>query len=131
MFNAFLLQRIAVPFALLFLAGVGASVFVTGLPPQLLWFYLAASLFTFVVYVVDKAAARNGTWRVPESKLHLLALVGGWPGAICGQQWLRHKSSKASFRSGLWLTVLANCAAFAGLFSQTGGAMLQSLLEAI
>ncbi len=94
-------------------------------------FYLAVSLFTFIVYAVDKSAANNGTWRVPESKLHLLAAVGGWPGAVLARHWLRHKSSKPAFRSVLWLTVVLNCAAFVGLFSATGAAMLQSVMAAV
>ncbi len=125
------LQRIAVPFALFFLTVVTATVWLVELPQQVLAFYLCLSLFTFIVYAVDKAAARNGTWRVPEAKLHLLAAVGGWPGALCGQQWLRHKSSKQPFRSLLWLTVVVNCIVFGGLFTRTGSAMLQSLLTAV
>ena len=125
------LQRVAVPFALIFLVAVAVAVWRAGVPQQVLAFYLGLSLFTFIVYAVDKAAARNGTWRVPEAKLHLLAAVGGWPGALCGQQWLRHKSSKQPFRSLLWLTVMLNCIAFGGLFTRTGDTMLQSLLASL
>jgi uncharacterized membrane protein YsdA (DUF1294 family) len=125
------LHRSAVLFAGLFLVGVATMVWWVGLPQQVLAFYLGLSLFTFIVYAVDKVAAKRGTWRVPEVKLHLLAVAGGWPGALCGQQWLRHKSSKQPFRSLLWLSVSINCVLFAGLFTQTGGAMLQSLLVVV
>jgi uncharacterized membrane protein YsdA (DUF1294 family) len=40
--------------------------------------------------------------------LHGLALLGGWPGAWFGQQILRHKSSKVSFRIAYWGTVALN-----------------------
>jgi len=46
----------------------------------------------------SKSAARKGAWRTQESTLHLLSLVGGWPGALVAQQKLRHKSKKQSFR---------------------------------
>lgn len=77
--------------------------------------YLAASIVCFVAYAVDKSAAVAGRGRVAESTLHLLGLAGGWPGAILAQQLLRHKSSKASFRSAFWGTVVLNVAAFLAL----------------
>jgi cold shock CspA family protein/uncharacterized membrane protein YsdA (DUF1294 family) len=67
--------------------------------------YLAASLIAFVVYAVDKSAAR---------------LAGGWPGALLAQQFLRHKSTKAEFRSVFWGTVIINVAGFVLLCSPIG-----------
>ncbi|MNP99281.1 hypothetical protein D3C85_119070 [compost metagenome] len=74
--------------------------------------YLALSVLTFAAYAFDKAAARAGRRRISERALHLLSLAGGWPGALLGQQWLRHKSVKADFRAVFWLTVLLNIAGF-------------------
>jgi uncharacterized membrane protein YsdA (DUF1294 family) len=70
--------------------------------------YLLLSAVTFVIYAIDKAAAKGNARRAPENTLHLLALLGGWPGALLAQHWLRHKSSKKSFRRVFWVTVLAN-----------------------
>jgi uncharacterized membrane protein YsdA (DUF1294 family) len=74
--------------------------------------YLMTSLSCFVAYAIDKSAARKGGWRTPERTLLLLGLVGGWPGALLAQQWLRHKTAKASFQRLFWCTVLANVAGF-------------------
>jgi uncharacterized membrane protein YsdA (DUF1294 family) len=79
--------------------------------------YLVASLVAFVTYARDKAAARRGEFRTPETTLHLMALAGGWPGALLAQQFLRHKSTKAGFRSVFWGTVLLNVTAFVVLCS--------------
>jgi len=87
--------------------------------------YLAASVVCFVVYVVDKSAAVAGRWRVSESTLIFLGLVGGWPGAIVAQQVSRHKSNKAAFRSAFWGSVVLNVLAFIALSSP-----LLSLLRA-
>ena len=66
---------------------------------------LALSLITFLLYRTDKRWAETKAWRVPESTLHLAALLGGWPGAYWGQQWFRHKTAKLSFRLVFWLTI--------------------------
>ena len=41
----------------------------------------------------------------------LLALIGGWPGALVAQQVFRHKSRKVVFQFALWTTVALNCGA--------------------
>jgi uncharacterized membrane protein YsdA (DUF1294 family)/cold shock CspA family protein len=73
--------------------------------------YTAVSVVTFLLYHGDKRAAQAHRWRVPESRLLLAGLLGGWPGAIVAQQTLRHKSAKASFRVAFWGTVVLNLGA--------------------
>ena len=114
----------------LFLLFVAASVAVGRLPPDILLLYLGASLVTFFMYFWDKSAARTGAWRTQESTLHLLSLLGGWPGALIAQQTLRHKSRKASFRAVFWLTVLVNCGLFIWLFTPSGSELLRRILAA-
>jgi uncharacterized membrane protein YsdA (DUF1294 family) len=77
---------------------------------HLLLLYFGASGITFLVYALDKSAARRDRWRTRESTLHLLSLIGGWPGALAAQQLLRHKSAKPSFQAVFWLTVAVNVA---------------------
>lgn len=95
------------------------------LPAMALPIALLLNLGTFFMYWVDKHAAQTGRWRTPENTLHLLGLLGGWPGAWWAQALLRHKSSKASFLAAYWATVALHCFVLAGfLFSP----QLQSLL---
>jgi uncharacterized membrane protein YsdA (DUF1294 family) len=86
------------------------------LPVLLLAFYSGASVIAFIVYAWDKSAAQRDEQRTPEKTLHMLALIGGWPGALLAQQVLRHKSSKAEFLRVFWVTVGINCAALAYLY---------------
>jgi uncharacterized membrane protein YsdA (DUF1294 family) len=72
--------------------------------------YAAMSLATFVAFAWDKSCARRGRRRVPENTLHLLELLCGWPGALAGQRWLRHKSAKLSYRIVLWAIVAVHVA---------------------
>jgi uncharacterized membrane protein YsdA (DUF1294 family)/cold shock CspA family protein len=117
--------------AAFFLIIVGVSVLTTKIPSLILALYIFGSLFTFIMYAVDKSAAKKGSWRTKESTLHLLSLAGGWPGALIAQQKLRHKSKKQSFRSVFWATVFLNCGAFFWLFTSTGAASLQSLIASV
>jgi uncharacterized membrane protein YsdA (DUF1294 family) len=71
--------------------------------------YAAMSVLTAIAYGWDKLCAKRGWSRVPEMRLHLLSLFGGWPGALVAQQVFRHKSSKKSFRAVFFLTVVLNC----------------------
>jgi uncharacterized membrane protein YsdA (DUF1294 family)/cold shock CspA family protein len=66
------------------------------------------SFFTFLAYIWDKHQARTGGWRTAENTLHLLALIGGWPGAYLAQRRLRHKSSKVSFLVVFWVIVVVH-----------------------
>lgn len=60
-------------------------------------FYGVMSAVAFCAYGIDKHQAARGKWRVPEWKLHLIELLGGWPGALAGQRAFRHKRRKVSF----------------------------------
>lgn len=87
------------------------------------WAYSLASALTFLAYALDASAARRRAWRTSSEKtLHMLALAGGWPGALMAQQVLRHKSSKAEFRAVFWATVMVNVAGFAFLANPYGQA---------
>lgn len=103
-----------------FLLLVLALCFFADLPFVVLVFYLLASFLSFVLYFLDKASAKKGNWRTPENKLHLVSLVGGWPGALFAQQLLRHKTVKAEFRLVFWLTVIINIGALIYLLSPYG-----------
>ncbi|WKE64263.1 cold shock and DUF1294 domain-containing protein [Gallaecimonas kandeliae] len=110
---------------LAFLALMGVS---QKAPAVLLGAYGLLSFLTFLAYGRDKWAAKKGRWRTQENNLHLLALAGGWPGAACAQYLFRHKSQKAEFRGGYWLTVALNIAALCWLlFSAKGAALLERL----
>ena len=88
------------------------SIFTHKIPAMLLIIYLALSLFTFVLYALDKSAARRDKWRTPEMTLHVFSIIGGWPGAMLAQQILRHKTHKQPFRFIFWITVALNISTF-------------------
>ena len=67
---------------------------------------LVMSFVTFLAYASDKGRAATGRRRIPERTLHLLAFLGGWPGAFLAQRQFRHKTQKVSFRIVFWIVVV-------------------------
>lgn len=65
-----------------------------------------SSFVAFFCYGWDKRQARLDRWRIPEQRLHLMSMIGGWPGAILGQKYFRHKTQKWIFKLMTSLSVL-------------------------
>ena len=107
--------------------GLAISVLTGKTPFTIAIAYVVMSIISFIAYAIDKSAAEKGRWRTQESTLHLMALIGGWPGAILGQMTLRHKSKKKAFRQVFWLTIILNIAGLVWLHTSSGSAFLQSL----
>ncbi|KAH7123653.1 hypothetical protein B0J11DRAFT_436035 [Dendryphion nanum] len=77
----------------------------TGSLLPLAWTGILSSV-TFLNYGYDKMQARNNEWRIRETSLHILELLGGWPGALAGQHFFQHKTRKTSFQFVFWTIVL-------------------------
>ncbi|MBJ9336354.1 DUF1294 domain-containing protein [Citrobacter portucalensis] len=75
--------------------------------PLVIWFLLA-NVLTLLLYGVDKMAARKDWHRVPESTLLVFGVVGGWGGAIAGQQIFRHKTQKQPFKTYFIISVIVS-----------------------
>ncbi len=99
------------------------------IPLQLIYLYAAMSAAAFFLYTKDKKAAEWGGWRTPERTLHIVSLLGGWPGAELAQSFLRHKSKKLSFRITYWITALINCGVLYWLITAEGQTWLRRLLQ--
>ena len=94
--------------------GLASVAFVAGvIPIVVLGLFFGASVLSYLMYGWDKSAAQNSRRRTPESHLHLMDLLGGWPGALVAQQQFRHKTKKPSFQWVFWLTVGMNLVACA------------------
>ncbi|WP_417392524.1 DUF1294 domain-containing protein [Gimesia sp.] len=124
-----LLSAPAVSFTLLFVGFLLVSVYFNRISWLVLIVYFAASFVTFFAYAWDKSAARRGKWRTTESNLHVLALAGGWPGALAAQRLLRHKSSKRNFLLVYWITVFLNVAAVGYLVWSGDAGFLNQLIN--
>lgn len=72
-----------------------------------MWLILA-NILTMALYGVDKMAARQAWRRVPESTLLMFGVVGGWVGAIAGQQIFRHKTQKQPFKTYFIISLIVS-----------------------
>lgn len=55
------------------------------------------NLIAFILYGVDKKKAERHAWRIPESTLILLAVIGGGLGAYSAMHVFHHKTKHPKF----------------------------------
>lgn len=70
--------------------------------PYAVWI-AALTVTTFAMYGFDKLLSKIGNVRTPEIILHLLAILGGFPGGWLGLILLRHKTN---FSKHVWIWVI-------------------------
>ena len=76
----------------------------------LLYYLIVINILTFAVYGIDKWKAKQGSWRISEATLLMLAVIGGTIGALLGMQVWRHKTMHLKFKYGLPLILLPQIA---------------------
>jgi uncharacterized membrane protein YsdA (DUF1294 family) len=64
-------------------------------------YLLAINVITYVTYGIDKWKAKRSKWRIPESKLLFMAVIGGSIGAWLGMKVWHHKTMHKKFKYGL------------------------------
>lgn len=73
---------------------------------NLYYYLIAINTITFLVYGLDKLKAKKGKWRIPESTLLLLAIIGGSIGAFLGMKVWHHKTMHKKFKYGIPLIII-------------------------
>lgn len=91
--------------------------------------YPFASSVSFWLYAVDKRSAVRERRRIPEARLHVVDLLGGWPGALVAQQAFRHKTRKMPFQAVFWSIVALHQAVWADWLLMEGRFLLLPLLQ--
>ena len=66
--------------------------------PILLIFYALMSIFTFILFGIDKRKAQKNRFRIPEKTLIGFSLLGGGLGGWLGMRLFHHKTKHTSFR---------------------------------
>lgn len=77
---------------------------------HILCYFTAINFIAFFAYGIDKLKAKKGKWRIPESALLLLAIIGGSIGAWLGIKVWHHKTLHKKFKYGIPLIVIIQIA---------------------
>ena len=78
---------------------------------KILAIYLVTiNVVTFLMFGIDKWKARRSRWRIRETSLLGLAVLGGSIGALIGMKVWHHKTMHKKFKYGLPLILLIQIA---------------------
>ena len=67
----------------------------------IIFYLLAINIVAFIAFGVDKYKAKRDKWRIPESTLLTMAVLGGSIDALAGMRVWRHKTLHDKFRIGI------------------------------
>lgn len=67
----------------------------------ILLYLFAINIVAFFAFGIDKLKAKRDKWRIPESTLLSMAVLGGSIGALAGMKVWRHKTLHDKFRIGI------------------------------
>ena len=82
-----------------------------------MWGYVVAiylgivNLLALLMFGFDKIFAKRESWRIRESNLFIVALLGGSIGALFGMYLWRHKTEHLKFKFGIPLILTLQIAA--------------------
>ncbi|MBQ9951178.1 MAG: DUF1294 domain-containing protein [Clostridia bacterium] len=71
---------------------------------------IVLNVYSFLLMLKDKRAAKRGEWRVPEKKLFIAAACFGALGGVLGMNLLRHKTKHWYFKLFFPLMLAAQAA---------------------
>lgn len=70
-------------------------------------YLLIVNALGFVLMLADKYKAKNNLWRIPETTLIGVALIGGSVGSLIGMYAVRHKTKHPKFTVGIPVILVA------------------------
>lgn len=68
---------------------------------DLISYILFINIIGFFIMFVDKKRAINNQWRISESTLILITIIGGSLGILSGMKYCRHKTKHFKFNVGV------------------------------
>lgn len=69
-------------------------------------YLLVINIIAFAAFGIDKLKAKKSKWRIPESSLLGLAVLGGSIGAWLGMKVWHHKTMHTKFRIGVPMIIV-------------------------
>ena len=81
-------------------------------------YLIIINVVTFFTYGIDKIKAKKSKWRIRETALLGLAVLGGSIGAWLGMKIWHHKTLHKKFRYGVPIILIAQLALIVWLYSK-------------
>jgi len=78
-----------------------SQVYLMNLTTILIIYLIIINMSAFIIFGIDKRRAIKNRWRIAESTLFLLALIGGSIGAEAGMYIFHHKTKHLRFVIGI------------------------------
>ncbi|QCX34589.1 DUF1294 domain-containing protein [Caloramator sp. E03] len=73
----------------------------------IVYYLILINLYAFFIMYFDKIKSRKGKWRVPESRLFIIASIFGSIGIYFGMYAFRHKTKHKKFTVGIPAIIIA------------------------
>ena len=74
------------------------------------YYLIIINIATFLVYGIDKWKAKKSLWRIRETSLLMLAILGGSIGAWLGMKAWHHKTLHKKFKYGVPAIIIVQLA---------------------
>ncbi|MEA4848303.1 MAG: DUF1294 domain-containing protein [Clostridiaceae bacterium] len=74
----------------------------------LLIYLIIVNIAAFAIMGTDKYKAQRNKWRVSETSIFILGLIGGGTGIFLGMRFFRHKTKHLKFTLGIPVIVIIN-----------------------
>ena len=74
-------------------------------------YLLTVNALGFLLMTADKYKAKKNLWRIPESTLMTVAVIGGSVGSLIGMYTVRHKTKHLKFTLGIPVILVLQIAA--------------------
>ena len=84
---------------------------------NLIIYLIIINIIAFLAMFIDKKKAEKNRWRIKDSTLLILALIGGSIGAIAGMYVFHHKTQKPRFYIGIPIIIILQILLIIGIKS--------------
>ncbi len=71
-------------------------------------YFVAINILGAIINIIDKQRAKKNKWRIKESTLWLIGILGGALGSYITMKAIRHKTKHNNFMIGMPMLVIVN-----------------------
>lgn len=73
------------------------------------YYFIFMNILGFIIMYIDKSKAKKHKWRIKETTLFYIAILGGALGSILGMKVFHHKTKHKTFTIGMPLIFFIHC----------------------